>query len=134
MNLLLELLIRAKWWMHAALAVGCVALGVWLEGYGESAKEELAQALAAPAPDKETVTRLLTIAGRAPDHGKLEPWRFLVLDKPALERLAGPIVARIFTLRPRGSILAKRRPAASAPDETGSCVFMIPPNTRIGMA
>lgn len=51
MNLLLELLIRAKWWMHAALAVGCVALGVWLEGYGESAKEELAQALAAPAPE-----------------------------------------------------------------------------------
>ncbi|MEL7150879.1 MAG: nitroreductase [Pseudomonadota bacterium] len=57
----------------------------------ETRRSRPAKTLAAPAPDKETVKRLLTIAGRAPDHGKLEPWRFLVLDKPALERLAGTI-------------------------------------------
>jgi nitroreductase len=31
---------------------------------------------------------ILTAAARVPDHGKLEPWRFIVLERPALERLA----------------------------------------------
>ena len=32
---------------------------------------------------------ILTAAARCPDHGKLEPWRFIVLEKAALTRLAG---------------------------------------------
>lgn len=52
-----------------------------------------AKTLAGPVPDRETVRDLLTIAARTPDHGKLEPWRFLVLEKPALERLAGTVKA-----------------------------------------
>ena len=44
--------------------------------------------LAAPAPDRTALREMLTIAARVPDHGKLEPWRFIVLEKPALERLA----------------------------------------------
>ncbi|SDE72155.1 nitroreductase [Rhodobacter capsulatus] len=44
--------------------------------------------LAAPAPDRAALREILTIAARVPDHGKLEPWRFVVLEKPALERLA----------------------------------------------
>lgn len=43
--------------------------------------------LAAPAPDREEIARLLTLAARVPDHGKLEPWRFLVLERAALDRL-----------------------------------------------
>lgn len=43
--------------------------------------------LSEPAPDRDEVIRLLTLAARAPDHGKLEPWRFLVLDRAALDRL-----------------------------------------------
>jgi nitroreductase len=31
---------------------------------------------------------ILTAAARTPDHGKLEPWRFIVLERPALMRLA----------------------------------------------
>lgn len=31
---------------------------------------------------------LLTTAARTPDHGKLEPWRFIVLGKGAMPRLA----------------------------------------------
>lgn len=49
--------------------------------------------LTEPAPDRAEVMRLLTLAARAPDHGKLEPWRFLVLTRPALDRLA-PILHR----------------------------------------
>lgn len=44
--------------------------------------------LTAPAPDRAEIKRLLTIAARVPDHGKLEPWRFLVLERPALSRLS----------------------------------------------
>lgn len=44
--------------------------------------------LAGPAPDKTALRKLLTIAARVPDHGKLEPWRFLVLEKAAMGRLA----------------------------------------------
>ena len=35
--------------------------------------------LAAPGPDDAQLRDLLQIAARAPDHGKLFPWRFIVL-------------------------------------------------------
>lgn len=44
--------------------------------------------LTAPAPDRAEILRLLTLAARAPDHGKLEPWRFVVLERTALDRIA----------------------------------------------
>lgn len=47
-----------------------------------------AKTLQAPAPDAESLKQLLTAAARTPDHGKLEPWRFIVLQKDALGRLA----------------------------------------------
>lgn len=50
-----------------------------------------AKTLTAPAPDRAVVETLLTAAARSPDHGKLEPWRFIVLEKPALTRLAGAV-------------------------------------------
>lgn len=55
----------------------------------ETRRSRPAKTLGAPVPDREVLKSLLTIAARSPDHGKLEPWRFLVLDKPALTRLAG---------------------------------------------
>jgi nitroreductase len=39
-------------------------------------------------PSREEIMQLLTAATRVPDHGKLEPWRFLVLTRPATDRLA----------------------------------------------
>lgn len=44
--------------------------------------------LAAPAPDRDALRPLLTAAARTPDHGKLEPWRFIVLEQDALRRLS----------------------------------------------
>lgn len=44
--------------------------------------------LVAPAPDRAALTEILTAGLRVPDHGKLEPWRLIVLERPALERLA----------------------------------------------
>lgn len=47
-----------------------------------------ARTLALPVPGREEVERLLVAAARVPDHGKLEPWRFVVLQRPATDRLA----------------------------------------------
>jgi len=53
-----------------------------------------AKLLSLPVPDDAALQDLLTLAARSPDHGKLEPWRFVVLHKPALARLAGLVAAR----------------------------------------
>lgn len=47
-----------------------------------------ARTLRAPYPDRAALTPILTAAARTPDHGKLEPWRFIVLQGDALPRLA----------------------------------------------
>lgn len=53
-----------------------------------------AKTLAEPVPGREELITLLTAAGRSPDHGKLEPWRFIVLEKGAMPRLAELAEAR----------------------------------------
>lgn len=53
-----------------------------------------AKTLKAPGPDRAQLTEILTAAARTPDHGKLEPWRFIVLESAALDRLAALVQAR----------------------------------------
>ena len=49
--------------------------------------------LAEPAPSAEALSRAMAAAVRAPDHGKLKPWRFIVIEGDA--RLAfGDVMAR----------------------------------------
>ncbi len=57
-----------------------------------SRRSHPARTLAPPAPDRAELRHLLTLAARSPDHGKLEPWRFIVLERPALDRLASLVV------------------------------------------
>ena len=51
--------------------------------------------LEGPGPDAAELERLLTIAARVPDHGKLVPWRFVVIEGEARTR-AGELIARAF--------------------------------------
>ena len=53
-----------------------------------------AKLLRPPAPDRAALLTLLTAATRAPDHGKLEPWRFVALSGAGLARFAAAIRAR----------------------------------------
>lgn len=46
------------------------------------------RALAAPGPDAAQLAPLLEAAVRVPDHGKLVPWRLVVLEAAACRRLA----------------------------------------------
>jgi nitroreductase len=47
--------------------------------------------LGEPGPTPEQTARLLKIAARVPDHGMLEPWRFIVLAGEAREVASGRI-------------------------------------------
>ncbi|MEP2641321.1 nitroreductase [Roseobacter sp.] len=53
-----------------------------------------AKTLSTPVPTADQLRPLLTAAARTPDHGKLEPWRFIVIEKPAMPRLADHAQAR----------------------------------------
>lgn len=61
--------------------------------------------LVEPAPDDETLSTMLRAGMRAPDHGRLRPWRFIVLRGKARERL-GSVMAET---------LKRREPDAPAP-------------------
>ena len=52
-----------------------------------------AMTLTAPGPDKAQVADLLRLAVRVPDHGKLAPWRFIVLQGEAKAVFAERITA-----------------------------------------
>jgi nitroreductase len=45
-----------------------------------------------PAPSEDELQTILTIAARVPDHARLVPWRFLVIDRAAAERIGETIV------------------------------------------
>ncbi len=56
------------------------------------------KAMTEPGPSDGEIERLLALAMRVPDHGKLAPWRFVVLRGAARARL-GDAVARAFAVR-----------------------------------
>ena len=56
--------------------------------------------LVEPAPDDAQLQMMLEAAVRAPDHGRLAPWRFLVLRGAARELLADAVAADLREKRP----------------------------------
>lgn len=71
--------------------------------------------LTGPAPDREELTRLLTMAARAPDHGKLEPWRFVVLGRETLDRLAPVLRHEVLASGQDDAAAAKAASAFASP-------------------
>lgn len=53
------------------------------------------QTLTGPGPGKEEIETLLKIASRVPDHGKLAPWRFVIIEGAARERI-GEVAAKLY--------------------------------------
>ncbi|HZH09482.1 MAG TPA: nitroreductase [Microvirga sp.] len=51
--------------------------------------------LGEPGPSAADIETLLTAAARVPDHGKLVPWRFIVIEGEARQRL-GEVLAKAF--------------------------------------
>lgn len=53
------------------------------------------QMMSGPGPTPEELRQLLVLAARVPDHGKLAPWRFVVVEGTARERL-GDLAADVY--------------------------------------
>ncbi len=87
-----------------------------------SRRSRPAKTLTGPAPDAEALTPILTAAARTPDHGKLEPWRFVVLQGTALLRLADQVAAAGERLGKSPEDIAKAR---NAFDNSPLCVAVI---------
>jgi nitroreductase len=64
--------------------------------------------LQAPAPGPDVLERAFACAARAPDHGLLRPWRYLVVEGEGLERL-GDVFADTYDPDADEKILAKLR-------------------------
>ena len=69
--------------------------------------------LTAPGPSKNELAEILKIAMRVPDHGKLAPWRFVIVSTEQRTRLAAVLQAA----------LAKERPSASQADHDACLQF-----------
>ena len=73
-----------------------------LRDYHLTRRSVTAPFLAEPGPDADTLGQMLTIASRVPDHGKLAPWRFVVITGEAGGR-AGEKLAEIVRSREPGA-------------------------------
>jgi nitroreductase len=62
-----------------------------------------------PVPDRAQLDEILTAALRVPDHGKLEPWRLVVVQGAAFARIADLAEARAHELGGDAEKVAKGR-------------------------
>src|SRR3954470_21054651 len=67
--------------------------------------------LAEPAPDGSELDLILQAGLRAPDHGKLRPWRFVLIRGAARQAWADTIVAALLAREPDApeAVIAKQR-------------------------
>ena len=74
--------------------------------------------LVEPGPDAAQLQILLSVATRAPDHGRMQPWRFVLVEGEARQRL-GAVMAQSLKRRepdaPAGKLDAERKKPLRAP-------------------
>jgi len=85
-----------------------------------------ALALAEPAPSDAELATLLRLATRVPDHGKLAPWRFVVLKGEAKRRFIAGLEA-IAATRPDADKLTAKLGKLKAPPLTVAVVSRVTP-------
>jgi nitroreductase len=80
--------------------------------------------LTEPAPSDAELATLLRLATRVPDHGKLAPWRFIILRGAAKQRFVAGLEA-IAATRPDGERLKAKLGKIKAPPLTVAVVSRI---------
>ncbi|MEO7635813.1 MAG: nitroreductase family protein [Sphingomicrobium sp.] len=80
--------------------------------------------LVAPGPSDEEMARILTIAARTPDHGKLFPWRFVTVSGEQRPQLATLLRAALAEDEP-AALAAKADKAAEFAHYAGELVVLI---------
>jgi nitroreductase len=71
-----------------------------LLGFLKTRKSASAKAMEGPGPDASQIQDMLSIAVRVPDHGKLNPWRFIVFEGAARGQVGEKFGARFAELHP----------------------------------
>lgn len=61
--------------------------------------------LVAPGPDADQLRAMIGIAARTPDHGKIAPWRFVIVPTEQRDRLAEVITTAYRAERPQAARL-----------------------------
>ena len=77
-----------------------------------------AKALTAPAPDEGALELIFASAAAAPDHGRLRPWRFIVIQGEALGHFGDLLAQHLRRLHPSSSeetLQRERQKAFRAP-------------------
>lgn len=89
-----------------------------------------AQALTAPGPSRAEIERILALGARTPDHGKLFPWRFVVMGprgRADLARTLAPLAERQSDPGKAAKVLAK----LTAPPLTILVVSTVTPGHKV---
>ena len=73
-----------------------------------------ARTLSEPGPDGAALELILASAARAPDHGRLRPWRFVVIRGAARERFGALLAAQLQRVRPDSSAETLQRESHKA--------------------
>lgn len=89
--------------------------------------------LNAPAPDKEQIGRILSAGLRAPDHGKIRPWRYIVIKGKHRAEFAEQVVRAMLSADPEvpEKKIAKRRQRFSEMPMTIALVMALDPQSKI---
>ncbi len=69
-------------------------------GFMATRRSSPAKAMTLPGPDAAQMRKILEIGARAPDHGKLTPWRFVAYAPAACERINKAVLTRALHLNP----------------------------------
>src|SRR4051812_38919940 len=80
--------------------------------------------LVGPGPTTQEMERILSIAARAPDHGKLFPWRFVTVADDQREELA-VLLRDALEKEDEGALPAKREKADEFAHYEGQLVVLV---------
>lgn len=96
-----------------------------------SRRSRPAKTLGPGGPDRAGLERILTAAARSPDHGKLEPWRFVVIEGDSRGRAAALVTRRAEALGLDESTAAKAVAAFGQGDVIVAVISSPKPSEKI---
>jgi nitroreductase len=76
-----------------------------LPAYLHSRRSGKPRDLAAPGPSLDQLTEMVAIAARTPDHGKLAPWRFIIIPDDKRDALSDLITKAYLAEKPEAGRL-----------------------------
>jgi nitroreductase len=76
-----------------------------LPAYLHSRRSGKPRDLAAPGPNLDQLTEMVAIAARTPDHGKLAPWRFIIIPDGKRDALSDLITKAYLAEKPEAGRL-----------------------------